>query len=83
MNLIKYSEYFKFENNNVEFSYGLLIENDEFIISYSINDRTTNIIKLHYEYIKNLNWTICNDMSKKNEKYNILNLLYNQLLIKK
>jgi hypothetical protein len=52
MKLIKYSELFKFDIFQVEFSYGFLIENDEFIITYSTNDSTSKIVIFDYEYIK-------------------------------
>jgi len=59
MNLIKYSELFKFEGQNIEFSYGLLIENNEFIITYSINDKSSHIAFFNYDYIKNdIKWTL-------------------------
>jgi hypothetical protein len=59
MNLIKYSEFFKFEGKKIEFSYGLLIENDNFIITYSINDNSSFISIYDYSYINNnISWTI-------------------------
>jgi len=52
MNLIKYSECFTLETDR-EFSYGLLIENDEFILCYSTNNSTSNIVVYDYSYIQN------------------------------
>lgn len=43
MNLIRYSELFKFSDKYVEFCVGLIIEDDKFILSYSLEDRTTQI----------------------------------------
>jgi hypothetical protein len=58
MNLIKYSELFKFDNHQVEFAYGLCIENGEFIITYSTNDSTSIIVCFDYDYItKRIDWT--------------------------
>jgi hypothetical protein len=59
MNLKKYSDYFKYESSKIEFCYGFLIENDEFIIAYSTSDKTSNIAVYDYEYIKNdISWNI-------------------------
>jgi hypothetical protein len=58
MNLIKYSAWFKYETTR-EFCYGLLIENNEFIIAYSTDNSTTNVAIYDYEYIKNdILWNI-------------------------
>ena len=60
MKLIKYSEYFKFEVNR-EFSYGLFIEDDHFIITYSTNNSTSNISIFDYYYIQNnITWVYAN-----------------------
>ena len=52
MNLIKYSELFKFEGQNIEFSYGLLIENNYMYMTASRNDNNPIIVKVN---IKDLN----------------------------
>ena len=58
MNLLKYSEFFKFETER-EFSYGLIIKNNEIILSYSTNNSTSKIGIYDYDYIvNNLIWFI-------------------------
>lgn len=53
---IKYSRYFNLEVNR-EFCYGLLIENDEIILGYSTNNRSSNLAIFDYNYIDNdLKW---------------------------
>jgi hypothetical protein len=52
MNLMKYSEFFKFETDR-EFSYGFLIEKDDFIITYSTNNSTSKVAVFSYDYIEN------------------------------
>jgi len=44
MNLLRYSEYFKFEDYPVEFCLGLIIEKSRILISYSTNDSTTKLM---------------------------------------
>ena len=51
MNLLRYSEPFKFENYPVEFCLGLIIEQERTIVSYSTLDCTTRIGLLSNEYI--------------------------------
>ena len=55
MNLIKYSEKFKFENQQIEFCIGLAEREDKFLIAYSTND---TVSKLGVYDIKNssLQW---------------------------
>jgi len=51
MNLLRYSEPFKFENRSVEFCLGLIIEQERTIVSYSTLDCTTRIGLIRNEYI--------------------------------
>jgi mannosyltransferase OCH1-like enzyme len=53
MNLLRYSELFKFNNESVEFCIGLIIKNDRFILSYSTMDTTTKISTYSIDNIKN------------------------------
>lgn len=57
MNLLRYSELFKFENYKVEFCMGLIIKeketNDELIMSYSVMDTQSIVCVYDMEYIKN------------------------------
>jgi hypothetical protein len=57
MNLLRYSELFKFENYKVEFCMGLIIrENEnscELIMSYSLMDTQSIVCVYDMEYIKN------------------------------
>lgn len=57
--LLKYSEHFKFDQNTkIQFSYGMIIENDEIIFSYSISDKISMIGVYDYNYIMNdIKWT--------------------------
>lgn len=57
MKLIKFSEHFTLEIDR-EFAYGLLIENNEIIVSYSTNNSTSNISIFDYNYIQcDIQWT--------------------------
>jgi len=49
MNLKRYSDFFKFENKEIEFCLGLIMEESKIIISYSTNDNTSKLM-----VIKNL-----------------------------
>ena len=53
MNLLRYSELFKLENETVEFCIGLIIKNNNIILSYSILDTSTKISIYSMDYIKN------------------------------
>ncbi len=53
MNLLRYSELFKFENLSIEYCIGLIIENDKIILSYSTMDTTTKISIYSLDYINN------------------------------
>lgn len=53
MNLLRYSELFKLENETVEFCIGLIIKNNNIILSYSILDISTKISIYSMDYIKN------------------------------
>jgi len=55
MNLLGYSEPFKFENKVVEYCIGLTLnEDNNFIITYSTLDKTTKIIVLDKDYVNSL-----------------------------
>jgi mannosyltransferase OCH1-like enzyme len=57
MNLIRYSELFKFEDSKVEFCVGMIIKNDEMILSYSLLDTKSIIATYDIDYINNnLKW---------------------------
>jgi hypothetical protein len=57
MNLLRYSELFKFENYKVEFCLGLIIEKNRTIISYSTNDINSKIsIYDTYTIKNNIKW---------------------------
>jgi predicted GH43/DUF377 family glycosyl hydrolase len=57
MNLIRYSELFKFEDAKVEFCIGMIIKNDEMILSYSVLDTKSMIATYDIEDINNnLKW---------------------------
>jgi mannosyltransferase OCH1-like enzyme/predicted GH43/DUF377 family glycosyl hydrolase len=57
MNLIRYSELFKFDDCKVEFCLGMIIKNDELILSYSALDTQSTIATYDINYINdNLKW---------------------------
>jgi len=51
MKLLRFSNPFKFENQNVDFCLGLIIEDNRVIISYSTSDNTTKIGIYNKTYI--------------------------------
>ena len=53
MDLMKYSQLFKFEGDKIEFCTSLIIEENRFIISYSNSDITTKISVYDINYIIN------------------------------
>ena len=56
MNLFGYSKPFKFENYIVEFCIGMTLDKktNNFIITYSTLDKTTNLIVLSNDYVKSI-----------------------------
>uniref|UniRef100_A0A6C0DC91 Glycosyltransferase n=1 Tax=viral metagenome TaxID=1070528 RepID=A0A6C0DC91_9ZZZZ len=57
MNLIRYSELFKFEDCKVEFCIGIIIKNNDMILSYSALDTKSIIATYDIDYINNnLKW---------------------------
>jgi hypothetical protein len=44
---VSFSRYFKFENYRVEFCLGMLIIGEDIVISYSLNDKLTKIVKIN------------------------------------
>ena len=56
MNLFGYSEPFKFENYMVEFCIGMTLnkKTNNFIITYSTLDKTTNLMVLPNDYVKSI-----------------------------
>ena len=59
MNLIRYSELFTFNNCKVEFCIGLIIKDNEVILSYSLLDIQSTIAVYDLEYINNnIKWYV-------------------------
>ena len=59
MNLLRYSAPFKFENESIEYSLSIVVEDNRVLINYSNWDRTTRIGVYDKEYIESLlkyNW---------------------------
>jgi predicted GH43/DUF377 family glycosyl hydrolase len=54
MELLGYSNEFNFENNIVEFCIGLMINNNNFVITYSTLDKTTKMCVLSSDYVNGL-----------------------------
>ena len=54
MELLGYSNEFNFENNIVEFCIGLMINNNNFVITYSTLDKTTKMCVLSSNYVNSL-----------------------------
>ena len=54
MNLLRYSSPFKFDNESIEYSLSIVVEDDRVLINYSNWDRTTRIGVYDKEYIESL-----------------------------
>jgi hypothetical protein len=54
MNLLRYSAPFKFEGDPIEYSIGLVVEQDRVIIPYSTWDRTTKLGIYDKKYIDSI-----------------------------
>jgi hypothetical protein len=54
MNLLRYSAPFKFENESIEYSLSIVVEDDRVLINYSNWDRTTRIAVYDKDYIDSL-----------------------------
>jgi len=54
MELLGYSNEFNFENNIIEFCIGLMINNNNFVITYSTLDKTTKMCVLSSHYVNSL-----------------------------
>ena len=54
MNLLGYSNAFNFENKLVEFCIGMILYNNNFIITYSTLDKTTKVVVFSPEYVNSL-----------------------------
>ena len=54
MNLLGYSNAFNFENKLVEFCIGMILYNNNFIITYSTLDKTTKVVVFLPEYVNSL-----------------------------
>ena len=54
MNLLGYSNAFNFENKLVEFCIGMILYNNNFIITYSTFDKTTKVVVFLPEYVNSL-----------------------------
>ncbi len=53
MNLLRYSELFKLENSPIEYCIGLIVEMNKIILSYSVQDKSTNVSIYTKDYINN------------------------------
>jgi hypothetical protein len=56
MNLLRYSELFKFDNCKVEFCTGLIVKDESIILSYSLMDTQSMISEYHINDINNIKW---------------------------
>jgi hypothetical protein len=56
MNVLRYSELFKFEKYKVEFCIGLIVQDNQLILSYSVMDSQSFIATYTMNYIKKLKW---------------------------
>jgi hypothetical protein len=56
MNLLRYSESFKFKNYKVEFCLGLIVQDNQVIISYSVMDTQSFISVYTIKYLQQLKW---------------------------
>jgi hypothetical protein len=57
MNLIRYSELFKFEDSKIEYCVGMIFKNDEIILAYSAMDTNSIIATYDIDCINNnLKW---------------------------
>lgn len=56
MNLLKYSNEFKFENKEVEFAAGLELTNDKIFITYSLFDNQTRIGIYNHSDLEKIEW---------------------------
>ena len=54
LNLLRYSSPFKFEDNPIEYSLSLVVEDDRVLINYSTWDRTTKIAIYDKKYIESI-----------------------------
>jgi len=60
MNLIRYSEQFKFYNCAIEWCNGLIIKDNNIILSYSLFDTASIIATYDIDYINKLKWFFIN-----------------------
>jgi hypothetical protein len=56
MNVLRYSELFKFEKYKVEFCIGLIVQDTQLILSYSVMDSQSFIATYTMNYIKKIKW---------------------------
>jgi hypothetical protein len=56
MNVLRYSELFKFEKYKVEFCIGLIVQDTQLILSYSVMDSQSFIATYNINYINKLKW---------------------------
>lgn len=77
LNLLRYSELFKFENAKVEYAISLILQNNQMIIGYSTLDNNSKIGIYSYDSIQNLNWYINSSNVQKDTqvKINIISLI--------
>jgi len=56
MKLLRYSQSFKFKNSKVEFCLGLIVQDNQVILSYSIMDTQSFISVYPIKYLQDLKW---------------------------
>jgi hypothetical protein len=56
MKLLRYSQTFKFKNYKVEFCLGLIVQDTQVILSYSVMDTQSFISVYPLKYVQNLKW---------------------------
>lgn len=56
LKLLRYSELFKFQNHKVEFCLGLIVQDNQVIVSYSVMDTQSFISVYPIKYLQELKW---------------------------
>ena len=54
MNLLRYSNEIKLSKTNIEFSLGLIVEDDRVLVTYSQLDKTSELVIYDKKYIDNI-----------------------------
>ena len=73
MNLIRYSELFKFDNCKIEFCIGIVVEKERILLSYSCMDKETIIGVYTHECIDDMKWYVNENQTKQVLKYDVKN----------